>query len=220
MRNQKTGCGQCHRNACGCAVSAGATGTPGATGAQGIQGDAGATGAQGGAGATGATGVQGIQGGAGATGATGVQGIQGTPGAAGATGALASSYANFHDPEAFAPVLVNDPILFSVTNLALGVANVAGVMTFADEGIYEVSISVRVTPSSALPEETNLQAYQGGSPVAAAIFGTTINDVVENQIIAGSFLFFPSPGETLEIRNVSNGTRSLLGHITAVRVAS
>ena len=81
MRNQKTGCGRCHRNVCCC------PGATGATGADGMPGSVGATGASGAPGpADGATGATGADGADGADGATGVQGDEGATGATGATG--------------------------------------------------------------------------------------------------------------------------------------
>ena len=158
----------------------------------------------------------------GPTGPTGA-GPTGTTGATGTTGptgsAFGSAFANFFDA-VLGPIAADAPLPLSIPAVVpSGITNVAGVLTIAQAGTYSVTLSVRIAPSSPLPETTTLDGFQNGTFIPGASFTTTLNTAGEDQSLAGTFLINAGAGDTLEIRNGSGGSRSLDGRLVVFRIA-
>lgn len=195
--------------------STGVTGFTGPLGARGALGTTGNTGAQGDTGVTGtapigslgAAGDAGAVGPTGLTGFTGPQGISpvGNPGATGNTGASFAPAFAFSNINGTSTLAYEDVVPYNAT-LASNITIVAGTVTFAVAGTYEITYAITGFESTGGVPTNRIQFYAidtAGAIYEASTYGvglaTSIN--TDNNTMTGQFIVQVAGGATLRLVN-------------------
>lgn len=85
----------------------------------------------------------------------------------------------------------------------VGIANAAGVFTFANAGTYAVSVTMTVVETS-VPRLISFQAMQNGGPLAEA-WSLSLETALQWTMMGGPFLITVGAGDTLAFGNTTAG---------------